>query len=45
MRTIIAGGERILHKLHKSHGDMYAHRPVLKPWDWAYMLYRAVRAK
>lgn len=45
MRTIIAGGERILHKLHKSHGDMYEHRPVLKPWDWAYMLYRAVRAK
>lgn len=45
MRTIIAGGERILHKLHKSHGDMYKHRPVIKPWDWAYMLYRAVRAK
>lgn len=45
MRTIIAGGERILHKLHKSRGDMFHHRPTLKPWDWGYMLYRAVRAK
>jgi squalene synthase HpnC len=45
MRTIITGGERILHKLHKSRGDMFNHRPTLKPWDWAYMLYRAVRAK
>lgn len=42
MRTIIAGGERILQKLHKSRGDMFNQRPVLKPWDWAYMLYRAV---
>ncbi len=42
MRTIIAGGERILHKLHKSRGDMFSQRPVLKPWDWTYMLYRAV---
>jgi len=41
MRTIIAGGERILHKLHKSRGDMFNQRPVLRPWDWAYMLYRA----
>lgn len=45
MRTIIAGGERILHKLHKSRGDMFRHRPKLRPWDWTYMLYRAVRAK
>lgn len=45
MRSIIAGGERILHKLHKSRGDMFNQRPVLKPWDWAYMLYRAVRAR
>lgn len=42
MRTIIAGGERILQKLHKSRGDMFNQRPVLKPLDWAYMLYRAV---
>lgn len=45
MRSIIAGGETILRKLHRSHGDMFNHRPVLKPWDWAYMMYRAVRAK
>lgn len=42
MRTIIAGGERILQKLHKSRGDMFNQRPVLKPRDWCYMLYRAV---
>ncbi|MGX8882900.1 squalene synthase HpnC [Methylovorus sp. SPW-M1] len=45
MRTIIAGGERILQKLHKSRGDMFTQRPVLKPHDWALMLYKAVRAK
>ncbi|HEY3328112.1 MAG TPA: squalene synthase HpnC [Novimethylophilus sp.] len=45
MRSIIAGGETILRKLHRSHGDMFNHRPVLRPWDWAYMMYRAVRAK
>lgn len=45
MRSIITGGETILRKLHRSHGDMFNHRPVLQPWDWAYILYRAVRAK
>lgn len=45
MRTIIAGGERILSKLHKAHGDMFNQRPVLTPRDWGYMLYRAVKAK
>jgi squalene synthase HpnC len=45
MRMIIAGGERILRKLHQSRGDMFKHRPVLTPRDWGYMLYRAVRAK
>ncbi|MEZ0225706.1 MAG: squalene/phytoene synthase family protein, partial [Alphaproteobacteria bacterium] len=45
MRTIIAGGERILNKLHKHKGDMFNHRPALTPRDWGYMLYRAVRAK
>ena len=45
MRSIIAGGERILHKLHKARGDMFRQRPVLKPRDWVYMLYRAIRAK
>lgn len=45
MRSIIAGGESILRKLHKSRGDMFNHRPKLTPLDWAYMTYRAVRAK
>lgn len=43
MRMIIMGGETILRKLHKSGGDVFAGRPVLKPGDWAYMLYRALR--
>lgn len=45
MRAIIAGGETILRKLHKARGDMFTQRPVIRPRDWAYMLYRAVRAK
>lgn len=45
MRAIIAGGETILRKLHQARGDMFQHRPLLKPWDWGYMLYRAARAK
>lgn len=45
MRTIIAGGETILRKLHKARGDMFTSRPVIQPWDWGYMLFRAIRAK
>jgi len=45
MRMIIMGGESILRKLHKSRGDMFNQRPVLKASDWAYMLYRSIRAK
>lgn len=45
MRMIIAGGERILKKLHQHRGDVFNHRPVLKPRDWIYMCYRAVRKK
>lgn len=45
MRMIIMGGESILRKLHKSRGDMFNQRPVLKAGDWAYMLYRSLRAK
>lgn len=44
MRMIIMGGETILRKLHKGHGDIFRHRPVLRPADWLYMTYRAVRA-
>lgn len=42
LRTMIAGGERILHKLEIAAGDMFRHRPVLRPWDWACMLSRAL---
>lgn len=45
MRMIIMGGETILRKLHKSGGDIFEERPVLKSGDWIYMLYRALRSK
>ena len=45
MRVIIAGGETILRKLHRHRGDMFQHRPVLRPWDWARILFKAVRKK
>ena len=45
MRLIIAGGDSILKKLHGVQGDIFHARPVLKPVDWIYMIYRALRAK
>lgn len=45
MRMIILGGESILRKLHASGGDVFRERPVLKPWDWSRMFYRALLAK
>lgn len=44
LRMTIMGGERILKKLHDVHGDVFRARPVLRPADWLYMGYRAVRA-
>lgn len=41
MRLIIAGGETILAKLHQIHGDVFNHRPILRPWDWINMLFNA----
>lgn len=43
MRLIIAGGETILGKLRQHRGDIFNHRPVLRPWDWANMLFKAVK--
>jgi len=43
MRLIIAGGETILGKLRQRCGDIFNHRPVLRPWDWANMLFKAVK--
>lgn len=45
LRTMIAGGEHILHKLQNADADMFRHRPVLKPWDWAGMFIRALFRK
>ena len=45
MRMIIAGGSRILQKLHKSRGDMFNQRPVLGKLDWLYILARALSRK
>lgn len=45
MRMIIAGGERILKKLHQSRGDVFNQRPTLKTRDWIYMFYRAISKK
>jgi squalene synthase HpnC len=45
LRLIIAGGDTILRKLYAAQGDVFRHRPVLKPVDWVGMAYRAIRAK
>lgn len=34
MRMIIAGGERIIHKIRRVKGDVFHHRPTLNTWDW-----------
>lgn len=38
MRTIIAGGDRILAKILAVDGDVFRHRPVLRAYDWPQML-------
>ena len=42
MRMIIAGGARILEKIERTGGDVFRHRPVLRPLDWPLMLARAL---
>jgi len=42
MRMIIAGGARILEKIENAGGDVFSHRPVLRPLDWPLMLLRSV---
>ncbi len=44
LRTIVCGGARIVDKLRAIDGDVFRHRPVLRPLDWMKMLYRAVFA-
>lgn len=42
MRMIIAGGARILDKIGHVEGDVFRHRPVLRPLDWPLMLARSL---
>lgn len=42
MRMIIAGGERIVSKITDVNGDIFQHRPTLKPWDWGIILCKAL---
>lgn len=44
LRTIVCGGRRILDKLDAIDGNVFQRRPVLRPFDWIYMLYRSVFA-
>lgn len=41
LRMIVMGGSRILDKLRASRGDVFRHRPVLRPHDWLAMLFRS----
>ncbi len=41
MRLIINGGEHILKSLQKVDGDIFKHRPVLKPWHWPIIGFKA----
>ena len=41
LRMVVQGGLRILEKIEAVSCDVFRHRPVLKPWDWALMAGRA----
>jgi squalene synthase HpnC len=43
--TVVQGGLRILEKLERARGDMFRHRPVLKPLDWPLLFCRAVMTR
>lgn len=43
LRMIVQGGLRILEKLDAARGDMFRHRPVLRPVDWPLMFWRTLR--
>ncbi|MDO8960870.1 MAG: squalene synthase HpnC [Methylophilus sp.] len=42
LRMIVAGGERIIHKLQSCNGDIFYHRPQLNKWDWVIILLKAL---
>lgn len=41
LRLVIQGGLRILERIDACRGDVFLHRPVLRPRDWLLMLWRA----
>ncbi len=43
MRTIIAGGDRILAKIARADGDVFRRRPVLRWFDWPLLLARSLQ--
>lgn len=42
MHMIIAGGERIIHKISAVNGDVFNHRPTLNYWDWIVVFTKAL---
>ena len=42
MRLIIAGGERIIHKINAVNGDVFRHRPTLQHTDWLIIFFKAL---
>jgi squalene synthase HpnC len=42
LSAVIAGGTRILDRIAAVDGDVFAHRPVLRTWDWCAVAYRAL---
>lgn len=43
LAAVIAGGTRILDRIAAVGGDVFAHRPVLRTWDWCAVAYHALR--
>jgi phytoene/squalene synthetase len=42
LSAVIAGGTRILDRIAAVGGDVFAHRPVLRTWDWCAVAYHAL---
>lgn len=42
LRTIVAGGLRILEKIESVDFDVFSHRPVLRAYDWPLLSWRAL---
>jgi squalene synthase HpnC len=42
LSAVIAGGTRILDRIAAVGGDVFAHRPTLRTWDWCTVAYRAL---